>query len=130
MPALPWTKRADLEPDREYLVLGTYLPLTRRRDTPRFMRMAAAVRHQLADADGLVGYSLLAQPIAKEYWTVSVWLDEPALRRFVAASPHVGVMKALRGRMGATRFERWTDTGTNLPPSWPYITSRVSAGAP
>ena len=41
-----------------------------------------------------------------------------ALQAFVAASPHVAVMKALASHMGATRFVRWDVKGSELPLRW------------
>jgi hypothetical protein len=43
----------------------------------RFFRGVSAVRKQLANADGLVGYTLRAKPLARDYWTLSVWKTTP-----------------------------------------------------
>ena len=59
MPALPWTTRGDIEPDRTYVAMASRLPLQRYRSTLRFLRYTLAIRRQLAAANGLVG--LLAQ---------------------------------------------------------------------
>jgi hypothetical protein len=55
MPASPWKSYAAADSNREYLVLGSYLPLQRFSATFRFARRVAEVRRQLAGADGLVG---------------------------------------------------------------------------
>jgi hypothetical protein len=65
-----------------------------------------AICRQLAHADGLVGYTLRARPLAGDYWTLSIWRDANALRAFVAAAPHVTLMSSLRPVMGATAFAR------------------------
>ena len=65
MPALPWTSSGAVEPDREYLVLASELPLRRYQATLTFARLVLQVRRQLARAPGLVGYSLLARPLAR-----------------------------------------------------------------
>lgn len=72
MPDLPWTARAEMEPGSDYLVMASHLPLKRISATVRFFRGVAAVRRQLAAADGLVGYTLRARPLARDYWTLSV----------------------------------------------------------
>jgi hypothetical protein len=51
--------------------------------TFRFFRFVRAIRAQLARTEGLIGYSLWAKPIAKLYWTPSVWTDEAALTAFM-----------------------------------------------
>lgn len=125
MPALPWISSRSVEPDRDYLVFASELPLLQFRATPGFLRMVLKVRRQLAGAPGLVGYSLDARPSARRYWTLSVWEDRVALSRFVAANPHAAVMTRLRPRMGATRFTTWQLKGADLPPRWPDARARL-----
>ncbi len=129
MPALPWISGRAAEPDREYLVLASALPLRRLWSTPRFLRMVLNVRRQLAGAPGLVGYSLDARPLARRYWILSVWEDRDALSRFVAANPHAAVMTRLRPHMGVTRFTTWQLTGADLPPGWPDARARLDREA-
>jgi hypothetical protein len=44
---------------------------------------------------------------------------DTALHRFVVANPHARVMTALQGKMGQTRFVRWSIRGAEFPPRWP-----------
>jgi len=108
MPDLPWTARTDMEPGTEYLVMASHLPLQRISSTVRFFRSVSAVRKQLATADGLVGYMLRARPLARDYWTLSVWQHERALREFMRTQPHVQIMNSLKPYMGPTKFVTWT----------------------
>ena len=89
MPALPWTTRGDIEPDRTYVAMASRLPLQRYRSTLRFLRYTLAIRRQLAAANGLVGYSLYAQLTRKTFWTFSGWADGDSLDAFgdVRSSP-------------------------------------------
>ena len=41
------------------------------------------------------GSSLLARPLSKRFWTLSVWKNEDALRAFVQHQPHLRIMTAL-----------------------------------
>jgi hypothetical protein len=84
----PWKWTSSLEPEREYLVLASSIPPRSRRSTWRLFRGASAVRRQLAVTDGVVGFSLLARPLAKQYATLAVWRDEEALAVFAGAEPH------------------------------------------
>ena len=79
MPDLPWTAHAEMEPGTGYLVMTSHLPPKRITATVRFFRAVSAVRRQLATADGLIGYPLRAKPLARDYWTLSVWKDDTAL---------------------------------------------------
>jgi hypothetical protein len=111
-----------MEPGREYVVLASYLSLKRLVSTPRFLRDVWVIRRQLAGADGLVGYTLRAQPWTRDYWTLSVWQDGEALGRFVTARPHAQVMVSLRPLMGATKFHQWT---INAADGMPTLTTAV-----
>jgi heme-degrading monooxygenase HmoA len=127
MATVPWKSFASAEPERQYLVLASRLPLRRFSATVRFGRRATQVRRQLASASGLIGYSLMAKPFTRMYWTLSVWNDEEALQTFVAQSPHSEVMSALLPDMGPTRFVRWSVSGSQLPPTWSEALEHLDA---
>jgi len=99
--------------------MASRLPLVSHRTIPRFLRLTLAVARQLQHSPGLVGYSLLAQPIAKTFWTLSAWQDQHAPTTFTRARPHLQVMKDLRPHMMSTsRFIRWAVLGSSLPVNW------------
>lgn len=118
VPDLPWTSSRTADPDGEYLVLLTYLPLRRFRTLPAFFRLILAIQRQLAGTAGLVGYTLRARPFSRRFWTLSVWDSEDALKGFVVAQPHRDTMRKLRGKMGESSFTRWPVSGSDLPPTW------------
>lgn len=72
----PWKAIQPMLPDREYLVLASSIPPRSRTSTRALFAGASAVRQQLAEAEGLIGFSLLARPMRKQYATLSVWEDE------------------------------------------------------
>ena len=117
MAELPWYSHSGAVPERDYVALLSYLPLRSWR-IPWLLLYNVRIQRQLRASSGLIGYSLRAQLAAKRFWTLSVWQDEAALQGFVAAPPHVAVMKALAPHMGTTRFIRWTVTGSDLPLQW------------
>jgi len=118
VPTKPWVTFRAPEPDREYLALLTELPLRRFRDLGAFLLSSWRIQGQLRRTPGLLGYSLRAHTLQREFWTVSVWEDDAALHQFVV-SPHAHVMAALQGKMGQTRFARWSFRGAEYPPQWP-----------
>jgi len=128
MPDLPWTTRAEMEPGTTYLVMASYLPLNRITATVRFFRAVSAVRKQLANADGLVGYTLRANPLSRQYWTLSVWKDDGALGEFMRTSPHVHVMSSLRPFMGPTKFVTWTVSAADGRPGMTSALEHLAAG--
>ena len=119
MPAIPWRNLSPIEPDRAYLVMASRLPLKTHRRIPKFMRLTHVVARQLQRTPGLVGYGLLARPIAKTFWTLSAWEDRQALAAFTRTMPHLQVMKDLQPHMmSTTKFTQWTIPGSSFPVSW------------
>jgi hypothetical protein len=118
MPTVPWRRVVPPQPDAEYLVMASRLPLRALTKVPRFMGLTLSVVRQLERSEGLVGYSLRAQPLAKTFWTLSAWTDDAALSSFARELPHRAVMAKLRPDMGSTRFVTWTCRGSALPVSW------------
>ena len=114
----PWKSSATLDPDAEYVVLASMIPPRSRRSTWRLFRGSRSVGKQLDSAEGLIGFSLLARPLRKQYATLSVWRDEAALSAFAATEPHRQLMRELAPEMGTTKFVRWTISGANGGPSW------------
>jgi hypothetical protein len=125
MPTVPWRRRLTPEPEVDYLVMASRLPLRSLATVPRFVGLTVSVVRQLERSDGLVGYSLRAQPLGKTFWTLSAWTDQVALSRFAAEMPHRAVMTRLRPHMGVTRFETWTCGGSALPVAWEEAVERL-----
>jgi heme-degrading monooxygenase HmoA len=127
MPALPWKSLAAADPQQQYLVLATRLPLRSYWKIPSFIRLTRAVQGQLAQSEGLVGYALLAHLRKKTFWTVSAWVDREHLDAFVRTQPHGGVMRRLRPHMGPTKFANWQTPGSAIPVPWDEAIGRLEA---
>ena len=127
MPTTPWLALAAVQPEREYLVQLTYLPLAGFRKLPAFFRYVQAIRGQLRHAEGAVGYSMRARILRLQFWTLSAWQDRSALNAFLRAGPHREAMSALREHMGPTRFIEWRARGSELPPRWADAMGRFQA---
>jgi hypothetical protein len=114
----PWKTLAPVEKDREYLALLSYLPLKRYRAIPRFLQFSFQIQKQLRNTSGVIGYSLRAELISRNFWTLSVWEHEKALMDFVAKIPHGEAMKAMVPYMGPTKFTQWKVNASALPLRW------------
>ena len=121
----PWKSFEQLQPDREYLVLASWIPPKSIASTRRLFQGSRVVRSQLASTEGVIGYSMLARPVRKQYATLSVWRDEEALSAFARSQPHGELMSDLAPEMGDTRFERWTIPGRDGRPSWRQALQRL-----
>jgi hypothetical protein len=130
MPALPWTSFLEPQPDQEYVVMASQLPLTRYRHIPSFLVATSAIREQLARTEGLIGYSLDAHPLRKTFLTLSAWADRAALDRFSRADPHWARVNGIRSWMQPTTFTFWTARGSQFPLRWDDARRRLAdAGA-
>src|SRR5437660_12162612 len=101
MPSSPWKWCRQASPEREYLVLLSVLPLKLFSRIPWFLLHTLRIAGQLAAAGGLVGYSPNAEPLAKRFWTLSVWEDAPALRALAGTPRPAKAMRALTPHWGA-----------------------------
>jgi quinol monooxygenase YgiN len=93
---------------------------------PPFFLYTAQVMKQLASAQGVLGYSLFARPLRKQFWTLSAWENAEALQAFVQHPPHVRIMEALTPHMDKTKFVRWTVKGSQLPLRWDEALRRLA----
>jgi len=118
MPAMPWRTFGSANSNGDFVALLSYLPLNSYWGVFRLAVYAPQVIKQLATADGLVGYSLLARLLSKRFWTLSAWKNEATLQAFVNRPPHFRIMSALGPHMGKTGFVRWTVKGSDLPLRW------------
>lgn len=112
-----WVAIAQPDPDAACVFQVTFFHLRSMRRLPRFLRFARAVRLQLAETEGLLGYSM-ANKGAKRFWTLSSWRDQRALMAFVRTAPHVVAVSRLSPDMMAFDARRWTGLGSQVPPTW------------
>ncbi len=130
MPASPWRTFDSPDPNGDFVALLSYLPLKSYWRVPSFSLYAAQVVKQLTSAQGLLGFSVLARPLSKRFWTLSAWKDEAALRAFVQYPPHLRLMAALAPHIDETKFVRWTVKGSQLPLRWDDALRRFVGSPP
>ena len=123
---MPWAPLAHADPNREYLVLLSYLPLRTYRKVPAFLLYTFKIQGQLRETAGVIGYSLRAKIWSRNFWTLSAWESDRVLMDFVARAPHGEVMKKLRPYMGPTKFTKWIALGSAMPPDWDDAIRRES----
>jgi len=126
MPAMPWKSFGKIDSEREYLALLTSLPLRSRWRIPWVLIHTRRIVAQLQQTPGLVGFSMYARPLRRDFWTLSVWESEAALQTFVGKGAHTITMRAVAPHMGPTRFIRWRMRGAELPPKWADAFARQS----
>lgn len=118
MMELPYQSKKNILPDKNYIVMLTYLPLARYRSLPQFLHFVFRIVLQLQKSPGLVGYTLRAGVLKKQFWTLSIWEDSQSVYNFISRHPHLDAMSTLQGKMGKTAFHQWSLKGDILPLSW------------
>lgn len=124
----PWIKFMTPETNREYFALLSHLPLNKYRAIPAFLKFTFQIQKQLGATPGIIGYSLRAKPLSRNFWTLSAWTDEKQVMDFVATIPHVHAMKAMMPDMGPTKFTKWKVPGSALPLRWEEAMERSQIG--
>ena len=123
----PWKRTAEVVGEGPVVIVATRLELARLRHIPRFLRWSMVVRRQLLRSDGALGVGLYALPWKRTYYTVSAWRDEPSIRRFMQASPHLEIMARFEEVSGGNgHFRRWTVAPSSLPPKWSETIARLN----
>lgn len=123
-----WTTFALADSNREYFGLLSYLPLNQYKAIPAFLRFSFQIQKQLRTTPGVVGYSLRAKLLSRNFWTLSAWADEKSLMDFVMKIPHAQAMKTMLPHMGPTKFTTWKDFGSDLPLRWEEAMQRSQKG--
>jgi hypothetical protein len=126
----PWIKFVVPDASREYFALLSYLPLNKYRAIPAFLKFTFQIQKQLSLTPGIIGYSLRAKPLSRNFWTLSAWVNEQSLRDFVVKLPHGNAMKAMTTHMGPTSFTKWKVSGSALPLRWEEAMRRSQKGGP
>jgi hypothetical protein len=125
-----WKTFGPPEKSREYFALLSHLPLNRYRAIPSFLLFSSQIQRQLRTTPGVVGYSLRAKFLSRNFWTLSAWADEKALTDFVAKIPHERAMQAMMPHLGPTNFTKWKVLGSALPLRWEEAMQRSKKEEP
>ena len=115
MPALPWTVAQPASPDTDVVVLASRLRLRSLRHVPGLLRHALKIRRQVRRSSGALGVSLIAQPFARTFWTLSAWTGDDAISRFVGEEPHRSTMTRYHDRLEHADFITWSAAVASLP---------------
>jgi len=125
MPTLPWTGPRGAEvATAPALVMASRFELKGYRDVPGFLLAALRIRRQMLKSPGVVGVSLISQPLRKTFYTLSAWRDRDALDAAVVAQPHAATMAKYRTRTNDSAFTFW-EHSPDTPPGWPEAHRRL-----
>lgn len=126
---LSWNSFIDPDPESELLgVVGELRPV-RYRTVPWILQSSRQIESQLAESNGLIGYTLRAELFRRRFGAVAVWESEESLQNFVANKPHVAVMTAFQGKMEVSRFDTFDVIGEEVPLEFDEAIARALGGS-
>jgi len=125
MPTLPWTAPKDAPAVEEAYVMASRLEVASLRAVPRFFLRSLVAWRQVKAAPGLLGASMVAEPLKRTFWTLSAWDGRSSLYEYARTEPHAGIMRGLRPVMRRTTFVTWTVPAGELPLDWAAARARL-----
>lgn len=125
-----WKSLREPDAGTDYLVMASSIPPRSLRSTWRLFQGSRAVRKQLLSTEGVIGFSMLAEPLRRHYATLSIWDDAEALAAFTAGRPHHDLMVELAPEMAPTTFVTWTISGRDPRPTWSEALERLERANP
>jgi hypothetical protein len=96
------------------IVVVTRLHVRWWRFLPSFVVHVLRIRRQARSSAGFLG-GALASELPRGFWTFTVWQDEPAMRAFQQASPHVGAMSRLPHWCDEASYVHWQQDDASPP---------------
>ncbi|MHA6624140.1 hypothetical protein ACU61A_01900 [Pseudonocardia sichuanensis] len=124
MPTLPWITVTTPGADAEVVVMASRFRVRGLRHVLPFFVDAMRVHAQMRKAPGVVGLSLVAHPLRREFATLSAWHDRAGLDAAVRAEPHRAVMGRQRRVMAESVFRFWT---ARTLPTWEEAERRLTS---
>ena len=118
-PPRKWKQVGTVDPEREYVAFTSRFYLRSPLRVPAFLRQSSQIEKQVDAAPGIVGWSLGANLLTLEFYTLSAWENVESLRTFIASSAHGQARSKFAGDMRADSiFVQFTVSGSELPLTW------------
>jgi quinol monooxygenase YgiN len=130
---LPWTTgNQQATADQDAFVMGSRFQLRSPWRSPAFFLLSMRIWRQARRSPGLLGVSLRAHPLRGDFWTLSAWTDEAALRQFARTDPHQTIMKQARPWTRSATFRFWSVPAAALSAKvlWGSAEQRITHGDP
>ena len=124
---LPWLRGPGRADGPSLLAFATRFDATRRGTARRLLGHSGFVYWAALGAPGCVGATLVAQPLRRRYYTLSLWEDEASLQDF---GHHPAHRRAVRSLHAASTegilLGWWTDAAVRRP-RWREVEERMAS---
>ena len=116
---MPWKALAAVDPEREYVAFTSCFFMRSVWRVPAFMARGRQIMKQVDVAPGVIGWSLGANFLKLEFYTLSAWHDAESLRRFVRDGDHFTALQEFEQNLRRKSvFVYYKVLGRDLPLSW------------
>lgn len=128
----PWTAKHPDGAGPDAFVMASRFELKSAWRSPSFLVKSMRILRQTGRSPGLFGVSLRAYPLRGEFWTLSAWTGEDALRAFARTDPHRSIMKQAKPWTKSATFRFWSAPSAGLSPRdlWKSAEQRIADGDP
>lgn len=124
MPTLPWAT-IDKSEGGDAVIMASRFTLRTWRHVLPFFIDSMRIHRQVRRTAGAYGVSLEARPFKREFFTLSSWRDDAAVKELVKAEPHRSVMRKYRDATAEATFRFWSAPAAE-PPTWAEAKRRLS----
>jgi len=99
----------------EFHCIATYLPIRSWGHVIPFLKITGQVEKQLKHTSGLARYSLRADFLRKQFWTLTIWRDKKFVESFVQLEPHAEAVRKFKDWAGeGAAFVEWHSTNGSI----------------
>jgi quinol monooxygenase YgiN len=119
-----------LEPLQDSYVLHTTQILPKSEQLSQFLELSQGVIQEIAQTEGLVGFSLAQDPNCGFFYTMGVWRDEQSIFAFVASDAHALAMTKTAEVSITGRTTSWTAPASEMPLTWEMAKAAIAEVEP
>jgi heme-degrading monooxygenase HmoA len=124
-PPVPWKQITSADPSRQYVAFTSCFFLKSPLRAVSFLARSLKIMKQADTAPGIVGWSLGPNLPTLEFYTLSAWEDDAALKAFIKSADHGVALKQFEHDLRKKSiFVHYKVLGRDLPLTWPDALER------
>jgi quinol monooxygenase YgiN len=124
-PPVPWKQITPADSGREYVAFTSRFFLKSPVRAVPFLARSLKIMKQTDKAPGIIGWSLGSNLLTLEFYTLSAWEDDAALKAFIKSADHGVALKQFEHDLRKKSiFVHYRVLGRDLPLTWPDAIER------
>ena len=90
-----------------------------------FKDYVSQIAKTLPDQPGLYGFSLRQELFGKKAWTLTVWSNKEAIKKFRNSDPHLSAIARVPDMLSAGKFLTFQISSSDLPIKWSSVLAKL-----